>query len=112
MSYDISLRVTVDVGGPEPAEFCPADIGNYTSNVSPLWSEALGRRLADLKDANAGDSLPALKRAVAAMEADPDKYRPMNPKNGWGDYEGALQYLRELRNACTAYPNATIHIWC
>lgn len=112
MSYDISLYVTVDVGGPEPVEYCPASIGNYTSNVAPMWTEALGHSLSDLADANAGDSLPALQQAVAAMEADPDKYRAMNPGNGWGNYEGALDYLRDLRDACAAYPNATIHISC
>ncbi|MDR3080970.1 MAG: hypothetical protein LBV60_08580 [Streptomyces sp.] len=112
MSYDISLRMTVDVGDPEPVEFCPADIGNYTSNCHPMWTDALGHSLSDLKNANAGDSLPALQKAVAAMEADPARYRAMNPKNGWGNYEGALDYLRELRNACAAFPDATIHIWC
>ncbi|MFE9372275.1 hypothetical protein ACFYM2_21245 [Streptomyces sp. NPDC006711] len=112
MSYDISLYMTVDTGGPEPAEFRPADIGNYTSNVSPMWTKALGHRLADLADAYAGDSFPALQRAVAAMEAEPDEYRAMNPKNGWGDYDGALNYLRALRDACAAYPKARIYISC
>ena len=106
MSYDIH----VDTGGQEPFTAIPADIGNYTSNVAPMWTEALGHRLADLNEKNAGDSLPALQRAVAAMESDPAKYEAMNPPNGWGNYEGALNYLRQLRDACAAYPKATIHI--
>jgi hypothetical protein len=75
-----------------------------------MWTQALGHRLADLNETNAGQSLPTLQRAVTAMEADPEKYQAMNPANGWGDYEGALDYLRKLRDACAAYPNATIHI--
>ena len=27
-----------------------------------------------------------------------------------GDYEGALDYLRRLRDACTAHPKAEIYI--
>jgi len=110
VSYDISLHATVDLGGPEPHEFCATDIGNYTSNVSGMWTEALGHRLGDLKDKTAGDCIDALKQAVDAMEADPAKYRAMNPANGWGDYEGALDYLRRLWVACASYPKATIWI--
>jgi hypothetical protein len=34
----------------------------------------------------------------------------MNPANGWGDYDGALEYLRDLLIACAAHPKAEIHI--
>lgn len=110
MSYDIALYVTVDTGGPEPHEFCPADIGNYTANVSGMWAEALGYRLAELKDETAGDYVDDLIRAVADMEANPVKCEAMNPANGWGDYDGALDYLRRLRDACAAHTKATIYI--
>ena len=110
MSYDISLYMHVDVGGQEPFTAHPANIGNYTSNVAPMWTEALGHSLSELSEKNAGESLGALQRAVAAMEAEPGKYEAMNPRNGWGNYEGALSYLRQLRDACAAYPKATIYI--
>ncbi|WP_406227412.1 hypothetical protein [Streptomyces anthocyanicus] len=110
MSYDVALYLQVDTGGPEPIDYCAADIGNYTSNVSRMWDEALGHRLADLHGQNAGDSADVLKQAVADMEARPDHYRAMNPANGWGDYEGALDYLRRLMIACCAHPKAEICI--
>lgn len=110
MSYDISLYIQVDTGGPEPIEYCVDDVGNYTSNVSRMWTDALGHRLADLKGKTAGDCTDDLKRAVADMEARPDHYRAMDPPNGWGCYEGALNYLRRLLVACLAHPKAEIHI--
>lgn len=110
MSYDISLYIQVDTGGPEPIEYCVDDVGNYTSNVSRMWTDALGHRLADLKGKTAGDCADGLKRAVADMEARPDHYRAMDPPNGWGCYEGALSYLRSLLVACLAHPKAEIHI--
>jgi hypothetical protein len=111
MSYDISLYLDVDTGGPEPLTVCVADIGNYTVNVARMWTEALGHSLGDLKDQPAGASLPALRLAVDQMLARPDYYRAMEPSNGWGDYEGALAYLTALRDACLVHPKAVIRIW-
>lgn len=110
MSYDIHLEIQVDDGRGEPFTAVPADIGNYTSNVSHMWGTALGYRLADLDGRTARDAVDDLLRAVASMEDQPGTFLAMNPANGWGDYEGALDYLRRLRDACRAYPNATIRI--
>ncbi|MEU9208502.1 hypothetical protein AB0D27_11245 [Streptomyces sp. NPDC048415] len=110
MSYWISVYMNVDTGGSEPAYVELADVGNYTSNVAPMWADALGCSLSDLKEKSASAALGDLRRAVAAMEADRARYEAMNPPNGWGNYEGALDYLRRLRDACVSHPKATIHI--
>lgn len=110
MSYDISLHVQIDTGGPEPIDYCVDDIGNYTSNVAAMWNDALGHRLADLHGRKASDCSDALKQAVTDMRQRPGHYRAMNPSNGWGDYDGALEYLSELHLACLAHPNAEIRI--
>ncbi|MFE3583712.1 hypothetical protein [Streptomyces vinaceus] len=113
MSYDVSLYLHVDTGGPwapSSDEVCVANVGNYTSNVAPMWADALGHRLADLHDRNAGESLPALAAAVRKLRANPDRYRVMEPANGWGDYEGAVAYLAALCDACAVHPKAVIHI--
>jgi hypothetical protein len=110
VSYDIHLYMNIDTGAAEPSWFTVAEIGNYTSNVAPMWTDALGHSLADLKEQTAGEALPALQRAVTALEADPGKYEAMNPSNGWGGYRGALDYLRRLRDACAEHPKATIYV--
>lgn len=97
MSYDIHLEMTVD-------------IGNYTSNVAPMWTKALGYRLADLHTKTADDALDDLRRAVQHMQDHPDVYRALEPSNGWGSYDGALDYLRRLLDACTTHPEAMIRI--
>ncbi|WP_030777278.1 hypothetical protein [Streptomyces sp. NRRL S-920] len=112
MSYDIALYIDVDTGGPEPKRFWPGGPGNYTSNVTPMWEKALGYPLRDLADKRAGDCVADLKRAAADMTANPQTYEAMNPPNGWGDYSGALMYLRDLRDACIAFPDATVDICC
>lgn len=104
MSFDISLQ-----GWVHATVF---DVGNYTSNVSGMWTKALGFPLRSLKGKRASEVLPELNRAVSHMVNNREEYIPMNPPNGWGDYEGALEYLRKLRDGCAANPDAEIHISC
>ncbi|MFD6149445.1 hypothetical protein [Streptomyces sp. NPDC060243] len=110
MSYDIHLEIDVDTGGPDPYRAYPADVGNYTSNVSGMWAEALGYPLANLDGRRAREHAAALQLAVDDMEYRKAHYQAMSPSNGWGGYDGALHYLRKLAQACTAHPNATIRI--
>lgn len=99
----------IDTGADEPATV--VEIGNYTSNVSRMWFEALGgKSLSDLHGRSAVEALPALDKAVTAMETDPEKYKAMNPPNGWGNYDGALDYLRRLRDGCAQHPKTVVHV--
>jgi hypothetical protein len=43
-----------------------------------------------------------LGQIIKGLEADPGRFRAMNPENGWGDYEGLLGVLREMRDAVPA----------
>lgn len=107
MSYDIYLDIDTGAGEPQTV----VEIGNYTSNAAPMWREALGgRRLRDYHGAPCSEAAGPLADAVKRMEADPDKYRGMNPPNGWGDYEGALRYLRTLAEACAEHSKCTIYV--
>jgi len=37
-----------------------------------------------------------LGKILAGLCADPDRYRAMNPDNGWGDYDSLLRVLQEM----------------
>lgn len=106
MSYDISMEI--DTGGSEPAEVC--DVGNYTYNCGPMFFEALGVSLSSMDGRIAGEVADQLSLGVKNMIDDPAKYRAMNPENGWGDYEGALEYLLGIAKACREHPKATIRV--
>lgn len=107
MSYNAYLYV--DTGASEPV--CVAELGDYTSNVGVMWFDALGdKRLRDFDNAPCSEAAGPLADAVKRMEADPGKYREMNPPNGWGDYEGALRYLRRIAEASAQHPKCTIRI--
>lgn len=106
MSYDIYLQI--DTGAEYPATVY--EVGNYTSNVSRMWTKALGHPLYELNDRNAGESVAALDDAISWMQANPDEFRAMEPANGWGDYAGALKYLRRLREGCAQHPKTVIYV--
>lgn len=109
MSYDVYLEI--DTGAPEDDWPTAVEIGNYTSNVAPMWAHALnGVRLRDFHHAPCSEAAGPLAEAVKRMEADPATYREMNPPNGWGDYEGALHYLRRLAEACATHPKCRIRV--
>jgi hypothetical protein len=104
MSYDVSLYI--NTGGDSEAEVFWR---NMTSNVAPMWRKA-GADLADFAGKTAGDCVADLQAAIRAMEAEPETYRAMNPANGWGDYEGCLDFLKSIRDACATHPACTVHI--
>lgn len=104
MGYTIYLEI--DTGAGHTAQ-C-GDIGGYTYNVSRMFQNALGQSLTAFNQMNAGESVELLLKGVNDMEAYPAFYRAMNPDNGWGDYEGALDYLRSLLRACQDHPLARI----
>jgi hypothetical protein len=39
-----------------------------------------------------------LGKIIEGLEADPGRYREMNPPNGWGSYDSLLEVLREMRD--------------
>lgn len=106
MSWSIYVNVPpcVTCGNSESV-----DIGGQTYNVSPMYYDAFGGEgLRGLDGKQCREALPLLVAAVERMQAEPEKYRAMNPKNGWGNYEGALETLVKLREACERYPTGTV----
>lgn len=107
MSYDVYLEI--DTGGAEPAAL--GDSLNYTYNCGPMFRLALGRDgINSLEGELAGTAIQTLRSGIAEMEDEPGKYKALNPENGWGSYEGALQFLRDILTACVRHPKATIRV--
>lgn len=85
---------------------------NVTHNLSPMWREA-GIRDA-LYESNGQPARaigPLLRIGLVKMLRNPDKYRAMNPPNGWGDYDGAIEFLTKAALACADYPDAPVRVW-
>lgn len=110
MSLDISLFILVDTGGKEPNHLTLAS-SNMTHNVSTMW------RLVGVYDALyeshgklAGDYVDALNAGIDSMKEKIDECRVLNPSNGWGDADSALDWLIAWRDECDMHPKATIDV--
>lgn len=70
----------------------------------PLW------RPDECGIAKACDLLIPLTDGLAALRADPERFKAFNPSNGWGDYDGLVRFTENYLEACKKYPDADVHV--
>lgn len=85
---------------------------NITHNLAGMAKEA-GVYLAMWQPDEIGISTAAelaeiLETGLAKLEAEPERFRAMNPPNGWGSYEGLVQFVRNYLQACRDNPDAEV----
>jgi hypothetical protein len=108
MSYWTYMQI--DTGGEHAA--IVDEIGNMTSNVSAIWTDAMGVHLRELDGKLGSELIPIIEPAVAKLK-DPsnhDRYRAMEPSNGWGSLQGATEYLERILEGCRNHPKAHLHV--
>ena len=64
---------------------------------NPPYTKA--REIADLLD-----------EAFNILLSDPEEYKKYNPENGWGSYDGLVNFVYKYRNACWDNPDAEIGV--
>jgi len=109
MSYDFRMYTTA---GSEGKIYTDLEL-NYTYNVAEMFSEAIIGWAHGIKTINnmTGEFAEAgLDVGFLSMVLDPDKYKAMNPSNGWGDYHGALEVLKTLLEYARKYPTAIFEV--
>lgn len=109
MSYDVTIGVDVDVGGPTPLRAYALAHWNYTSNMAPAW-RAAGADLATFDRRPAGECADILAAAIATMEREPERFAKFDAPNGWGSMATLLPRLRVLLAAMRAAPKATVWV--
>jgi hypothetical protein len=76
---------------------------NYTYNVAPMLAAA-GFSWRDWDGKPSDEVAVELRRVICEMEADPVKFRALEPSNGWGDYQGCLKWLRTILDDINEMP--------
>lgn len=108
MSYSLIV-----FDGPEcpTCKRCGAELFDWspTYNYAPMW-RAAGFSLRDFDGKTGAQVAVVLGPAVAAMEADPVRFRALEPANGWGTYDGAMPYLRDLLRIVTERPECVVAV--
>ena len=90
---------------------CSAHNHNVTHNLGPMFREAG----VDWHDYENGDRSAAFlavecSTALGALVDYPERFRAMNPPNGWGTYEGAVAFLARLIIDCAKHPEAKVEV--
>jgi hypothetical protein len=58
----------------------------------------------------AHELIEPLRAGLARLESDPERFKKLNPENGWGSYEGLVNFVTEYLAACEAHPEATVRV--
>ena len=51
-----------------------------------------------------------LEAGLEALKAKPDEFKKLSPDNGWGNYEGLVEFVENYLTACKEYPDAEIEV--
>ena len=106
MSWDVWLEIDTGSGN----YMTEGDL-NYTSNAGVMFAKAgLSHFGGTLNRMEAPRAVIILKDVITAMEEDPATYRALEPPNGWGDYDSALEFITKVYRLCLAHPKATLRV--
>lgn len=70
----------------------------------PLW------RPDEIEITHAKQLIEPLRTGLERLKADPDRFRKLNPANGWGSYEGLVEFVEEYLHACEEHPDAEVSV--
>lgn len=87
---------------------------NITHNVGGMASiagiyEALWRP-DEINIEKANQLIEPLRQGLHNLKIDPEKYKELNPKNGWGSYDGLVSFVENYLNACYEFPNSEVKV--
>lgn len=87
---------------------------NITHNLNQM-ADAAGIykhlwRPEELGLTKAAELITPLQNGLEMLLTDPEKYRALNPFNGWGTYEILVKFVGDYIAACIANPDADISI--
>ncbi len=89
--------------------------GGITHNLSKMAAEAgiynVLWRADEASIRFAQQMIPDLESGIEALQRDPARFIPFNPKNGYGNYYLLLSFAENCLNACRTYPSATVEIF-
>lgn len=88
--------------------------GNITHNLTAM-ADAAGIyqhlwRPEELGITKAYDLIEPLQAGLERLRADPKTFKALNPPNGWGNYDGLVQFVSDYLAACIANPDADIEV--
>lgn len=87
---------------------------NITHNLNKMADEAgiygIVWRPEENGITKARQLIEPLRKAIAAMKADPERFKRHDDSNGWGTYDDFLPWLEQYLAACERMPDALVSV--
>jgi len=87
---------------------------NITHNLGKMASEAGLYAYLWRPDENgiteAAQLIGPLKTGLELLRSDPGRFKTFNPENGWGDYDGLVNFVVAYLAACEEFPFASVEV--
>lgn len=104
MSLDVYLNISTEVF-----------TANITHNLNEMAAEAgIYKHLwrpDEIGITKAQELISPLTDGLALMQSEPDRFKALNPENGWGSYDGFLNWIARYIEACKMYPDSNVSVW-
>jgi hypothetical protein len=102
--------VTADVGRP----FERVYEANVTHNLNRMAEQAgvyyACWRPEEIGVTRAAQLIPMLRQGLENLLINPGHFRSFSPPNGWGTYEGFVDFLKGYLTACETWPEAQVSV--
>lgn len=87
---------------------------NITHNLGAMAREAgiyqAVWRPEEVGVTRADQLIDPLRKGLATLKDNPDKFRAFNAENGWGDYDGLVEFVNEYLHACIDFPKTYVRV--
>ncbi len=88
---------------------------NITHNLGAMAAAALIYTYLWCPDENdittAAQLIEPLSDGLYRLKTNPAAFEIYNPKNGWGSYQGLVEFVEDYLKACMRYPEAKVSVW-
>lgn len=79
------------------------DMAREVDLYQPLWHPE------ELGITKASELVEPLTKGLVRLWNEEERLLAFNPKNGWGNYEGLLAFVKDYLVACETHPDAEVH---
>lgn len=109
MSLDVHLAIPTDDG-----ELEETYSANITHNLGKMADEAgIYKHLwrpEEIGITKARQLIEPLAIGLSLMKREPERFRALNPPNGWGSYYDFVPWIEDYLEACCRWPESEISI--
>lgn len=85
-------------------------VEGHTYNLTPMWVKGgvVKSRSREMDGLTSDELGIRASRAVLLAVRYPDRFRALNPENGWGDFDGFLEIIVRTAVICADNPGAIV----